>query len=141
MRASRYRHRSTSEPVQCKIEDAQLQIYVPKQHMVPILHQRLVRGLTCAVYVATAETGILYIAVIKCPTADQTNCYETIQSLAAPLVAWAYEEYAFIPPFVSTSLRSTITTQLEFWHIVDGHVKVNGAFLPLKLFKHAVQSF
>lgn len=80
---------STSEPVQCERGDAQFQIYGPQEHMAQSLHQRLVLDITCAVYIATTETGILYIVVIKCPTAVQMNCYGTVKALAGLLVTWA----------------------------------------------------
>ncbi|PXF45213.1 hypothetical protein BWQ96_05043 [Gracilariopsis chorda] len=50
---------SKSEQVLCELVDAQFHTYFPEDHMAQILHHLLVPGLSCAVYVAATETGIL----------------------------------------------------------------------------------
>jgi hypothetical protein len=55
-------------------------------------------------------------------------------------VSWAHDEEAALPLFADRDSRQIVEECLSFWRIVNNHVKEKGAFVPLKLFKHAAQS-
>lgn len=46
-----------------------------------------------------------------------------------------------VPGFVKKDQLDLVSTKLEFWKVVDTHVKENGIFFLLQLFNHGSQSF
>ena len=131
---------ATTDTVCVKIGDSRLLDYVPKAHIGQILHQMLVLSMNVLVYVSAAETGLLFVVVVYCPQDVLTASMNALNS-AESIVAWAHEEDPTPPVFATPDSVKRIEEKLPFWLLVNNHVKETDAFVPLKLFKHAAQSF
>lgn len=131
---------ATPDLVYCELGDDDFRKYVPKAHMGQVLHQAVVLKLQFILYVNAAETGLLYCVLIRCPMYVIERCEHVMRDLVGPLVAWAYERSPTIPQFVAPEQQAQLKARHKFWYVIEQHVSLQGAFPPLKLFKHASQS-
>lgn len=83
----------------------------------------------------------MYIVVISCSPDFIIVCKNNLLHACVLFMVWAYNSPIAIPNFIEHGKREVITTRHKFWWIIENHVNKNGPFAPLKLFKHAAQSF
>lgn len=130
-----------AEPVFCCISDGVCRRFVPRDHLVQVVQQATVLRSTFAMYVVASETGVMYTVVAKVPAHLREICRNSLNAVAEGIVRWAHEPDGSIPSFVAVQEREVVRTRWEFWKVVNDHVKSKGPFRPLKVFKHAMQSF
>ena len=106
-----------------------------------VLQQALVLDASFAVYAVASETGMLYTVVLHITQDQKEAARFSIVQVAKDTIAWAHEQSSTIPTFISAEHREVVKSNLQFWNVVNRYVKANGPFQPLKLFKHAEQSF
>jgi len=132
---------STSELILCDVGDDKFRKYIPREHMGQLMHQLVVLGFGLALYVCAAETGIIYVVLVRCSSNVRLTFRTVLTTTASPILQWAHTDDRVIPAFVKEEHKNIIETKLHFWKVVNEHVAENGPFVPLKLFKHAAQSF
>ena len=69
-----------------------------------------------------------------------TYCEEALENVALAAVQWAHEENGQIPEFCDGDSRKQIESKLPFWRMVNNYVIENDALMPVKIFKHGMQS-
>lgn len=131
---------TTMDVKTCVVGDADFQNLIPREHCGQILQHAVVLSAEYVVYIAAGETGILYAAVVKVPTAVSEQCLVTLNLGAVQAVSWAHCSDASAPAFADSDSRRVIQERLSFWKVVNTCVKENGPLPPLKLFKHGSQS-
>ena len=89
----------------------------------------------------STETGFLYSLFLFVSLEVRHVCLQALFKVAQHVVAWAYDDRATIPRFVTDEEKYILQSHLNFWRAVNMHVRHNSPFRPLKLFKHSVQSF
>lgn len=65
----------------------------------------------------------------------------SLTAVAHDVVRWAYGTVSVVPHFVDAKDRDVVRSRSEFRKAVNDSVGSNGPFRPLKLIKHAIQSF
>lgn len=105
-----------------------------------MLVQKVVMKLEFGLYVAAAETGLPYAVLIRITESVILRLDEMIISLCELLVNWIHEVEVSISIFFKGE-RDLLGRRYSFWTLIDKNIKNHGCFLPLKLFKHAAQSF
>lgn len=130
-----------SASIHCFICDETCREHIPKDHMLQMLHQATVMKCSLAIYVASAETGVLYTVFMRVNVEIRNVALSALNLVSASVVKWAHETENRIPSFVPSNQRSALQSRLDFWSAVNNHVISTGPFQPLKLFKHATQSF
>lgn len=109
--------------------------------MEQIIHQLCVLRFGLALYIAAAETGILYMVIVRCQANVLERESQELTTIAAPIVAWAHGEQPSIPSYVKSDCKDTLNSRLEFFKIIGFYLKSNGPLPPIKLFKYGAQSF
>ena len=86
---------------------------------------------------SAAESGIMYIVVAHCDHEVIRFCEARLRYHVDVTLSWAHTESPSLPDFVEPAFASEIKEYLPLWRLVNNYVKENGAFPPLKIFKHA----
>ncbi|PXF43284.1 hypothetical protein BWQ96_06981 [Gracilariopsis chorda] len=92
---------SCPDVVLCEAGNDTFHKYIPQGHMAQLMQQVFVLGLRVGIYVAAAETGILYIVVYRCSEMVLRMCEDVLMDIASPIVKWAHEDTLTIPSFVT----------------------------------------
>lgn len=107
----------SSALIRCEVGDDIFRKYVPKKHIAQVMHQIVVLGLRFAVYVAAAETGILYTVLIRSSETKRSTCRNALRDIACRVVAWAHEETDSFPDSVNSQQvgrKEIMRTRLNF---------------------------
>jgi transposase-like protein len=131
----------SADPVVCHVGDDSFRKHVPEIHVGQILQQMLVLGVIHVVYVAASETGIIYIVIAKCDSEILETCKLVLTRDAELPVSWAHADVVSVPDFADRRTLKLIRSRIDFWKLVNNHVREKGPFPPLKLFKHGCQAF
>lgn len=132
---------TSAEALFCDLGDEVCHKYVATEHLAQVVQQVTVLGAQFAVYIMASETGVLYTVVMRVSDAMKVVCLETLKRVSDPVVTWAQMADGSIPYFAPRGCFDILRSRWSFWKVVNEHVKANGPFRPLKLFKHAIQSF
>lgn len=130
-----------TEPVFCDIGDDVSHRFIPRDHLMQVVQQATVIGASLTIYTVASETGVLYTVFACMKEWIREACVTSLNKVAQTVVGWAHTHGGEIPSFVRAEAVESVESRWEFWNAVNEHVKASGPFRPLKLFKHATQSF
>lgn len=91
--------------------------------------------------VVASETRISRTVFVRFLQNNREESLNEIMRVVSELVSWDHGSFAPIPGFVQESIVDFLLSRLDFWRPFNDHVIRTGPSLPLKLFKHATQSF
>lgn len=130
-----------SASIYCFTCDETSQEHISKVHILQMLHQTAVMNCSVAIYVASAEIGVLYKIFMHVNVKIQNVAFSALILVSASVMKWVHETNNGIPSFAPYNHLSALQSRLDFWSAVDCHFISTKPFQPLKLFKNATQSF
>lgn len=68
-------------------------------------------------------------------------CVNSSSKVSQAVAKLAHNEEEVIPEFITGNVRAVLSSHSKFWKTIDKEVRLKGKLRPLKLFKHATQSF
>ena len=132
---------ATGDAVFFEVGDETFRKYIPESHTAQALNQMMILDVNVAIYLAAGETGLLYVVYVHCSGVHLATCQSILTAQTSELVQWAYIEGGTVPEFINDEYKECVLSGHHFWNLIDDCVKLRGPLPPLKLFKHASQSF
>lgn len=113
----------------------------PREHVAQVSRQLVVLGFKLTIYMAVAETGILYYVVILCVESVLQDCHNVLIATAGLMVGWAYEDSIPIPRFVSLEKRLSASFRYSFWLTANKYVNNKGSSFPQSSLNTRLKAF
>ena len=132
---------ATEDAAFCEVGHETFRKYIPESHTAQVLLQMMILDVNVAIYLAAVETGLLYAVYVHCSDVHLATCQSILTAQTSELVQWAYTEGGTVPELINDECKECVESRHKYWKLIDDRVKIRGPFPPLKLFKHASQSF
>lgn len=132
---------ASQDVVYCYVGDDEFVKRIPLGHVGQLLQQALVLDVNFVVYVASSETGILFICIALIPASVRQICRTTLIDYAKDIVSWAHSDDATPPTELDANGKRLVSEKIPFWRLVNKYVIEHGPMPPLKLFRHGSQTF
>lgn len=130
-----------SAPIFCKLGDETCNRLVPEDHLMQVLQQSVVFHSSFSVNAVASETGILYTVVISTLLEQRSAALNAIVDIGRNTLSWCGDHATLPEGIEDNQTKYVLENPLDFWKLLNRRVMMEGPFLPLKLFKHATQSF
>lgn len=121
--------------------------YIPLPHLIQCLHQVVVVGADCFVYIAAAETGVLYPVIVFVPHLVRLWIGAALKDFLATRLGWLHDtadaSSIIYPPWLPSATRMRIRSRAPFakdlFAFVTRQDRRGEPLPPVRTFRHGLQ--
>lgn len=114
--------------------------FVPKQHIVHVVHEMAIRDTNLVVYVCSSEVVIVFAHLIYCPNDKLAVVLSSLHANADRDVTWANSEQRTVSSFVTRADVAVIASLLPMSTLGNQQVLSGGRIRRIRVFWHVIQA-
>lgn len=138
---SAYLSLTSADFIICSVGSEVFKTYIAQKHAGLVVQQSIVLGFNICIYIAVADTGIVYKVIAIFDDATLSTLHGSFRVVTYPLVH-SSDYHPVVPPSYFTAHQKAIRySQHKFSNCINSHVMTSGPFPPVKVLKHDIQIF
>lgn len=126
------------EPHLYHVQNESLKDLIPKDRFFEMIHQMVVLDVDMCIYLFTAETGVLFRAVLYCPNSIKNEAEVALVQTSSGMVSWAHQGGS-IQKDAAEDDAAALNSKHSFLHGLNELVKKEVPMQLVRKYRRSVQ--